>query len=281
VHRRAFVAHVHELDALVTVERVDDLLALACPHETRVDVDAENTVRAQCPKAQCVGNGRIHPATNKEEDIAVTRGRANLVLHQRDALRNVPIPSGAADTEHEIFEHTSVLSTVVNCFGLPAGKLGARQAKAKDVGEGLRLSIPRTDRPEIPAPHVSLLEDAKEELHSIVHSKLLGAKQKPVSELQRAAMHAVALLTNAEELHEHAENIQDELEADLLLAKHEAKFVLRKALQRAYHTCQSLAATSILRPSGSRALMARFKMRRSTRLRQAPIVEHPAMSSRP
>jgi hypothetical protein len=30
-----------------------------------------------------------------------------------------------------------------------------------------------------------------------------------------------------------------------------------------------------------RALMARFKMRRSTRLRQAPIVEHPAMSSRP
>ncbi len=36
--------HVHELDALVTVERVDDLLALARPHQTRVDVDAGELV---------------------------------------------------------------------------------------------------------------------------------------------------------------------------------------------------------------------------------------------
>ena len=32
--------HVDQLDALVAVERLDDLLALACPHETGVDEDA-------------------------------------------------------------------------------------------------------------------------------------------------------------------------------------------------------------------------------------------------
>ncbi len=188
----------------------------------------------------------VPPPTSAECDIAIAPDDKIIPAGQKGGIgfkfdrlgARVPAIVVSAYTPpqtrlHEIFEHTSVLSTVVNCFGLPAGKLGARQAKAKDVGEALRLSIPRTDCPEIPVPQVSLLEDAKEELHSIVHSKLLGAKQKPVSELQRAAMHAVALLTNAEELHEHAENIQDELEADLLLAKHEAKFVLRKALQAA------------------------------------------------
>jgi hypothetical protein len=46
-----------------------------------------------------------------------------------------------------IFDHTSALSTVVNCFGLPQGKLGKRQAKAPDVSEALALTAARQDRP--------------------------------------------------------------------------------------------------------------------------------------
>jgi phospholipase C len=129
---------------------------------------------------------------------------------------------------HEVFEHTSVLSTVVNCLGLPKGQLGARQAKALDVGAALALSEPRNDRPPIARPAFSVLEDVEAEFHSIVHGKLLGAKQKPVSDLQRTVLHGAALFTQADGLHARIATIENELEADLLLVEHEAKLVKNK-----------------------------------------------------
>jgi len=129
---------------------------------------------------------------------------------------------------HDVFEHTSVLSTVVNCFGLSLGQFGARQARARDVGNALSLASPRTDRPVVPKPQISLIEDAQQELHSIVHSKLLGAKQKPVSDLQRTALHGAAIFADAGHLHERIDQIENELEADLLLVEHEAKLVKNK-----------------------------------------------------
>jgi phospholipase C len=131
---------------------------------------------------------------------------------------------------HHIFEHTSVLSTVVSCLNLPQGKLGARQAKALDVGDALRLPTPRDDRPPIAIPHFSILEDVAGEWHSIVHGKLLAAKQKPLSDLQRTALHGAALFTGACDLHERIAKIENELEADLLLVEHEAKLVKNKIL---------------------------------------------------
>ncbi|MGB9236835.1 MAG: alkaline phosphatase family protein [Terriglobales bacterium] len=129
---------------------------------------------------------------------------------------------------HRIFEHTSILSTVVNCFGLPQGKLGARQAKALDVGDALPLPNPRTDRAPVAKPHFSLLEDLGAEFHTIVHSKFLGGKQNPITDLQRAALHGAALFTGAEDLHDRIANIETELEADLLRAESEAKFAKSK-----------------------------------------------------
>jgi phospholipase C len=131
---------------------------------------------------------------------------------------------------HHIFEHTSVLSTVVSCLNLPQGKLGARQAKALDVGDALRLPTPRDDRPPIAIPHFSILEDVAGEWHSIVHGKLLAAKQKPLSDLQRTALHGAALFTGACDLHDRIAKIENELEADLLLVEHEAKLVKNKIL---------------------------------------------------
>jgi phospholipase C len=129
---------------------------------------------------------------------------------------------------HEVFEHTSVLSTIVNCLDLPKYKLGARQARALDVGAALTLSEARNDRPAIARPEFPVLEDVEAEFHSIIHAKLLGAKQKPVSDLQRTALHGAALFTQAGDLHGRIAKIENELEADLLLVEHEAKLVKNK-----------------------------------------------------
>ena len=118
---------------------------------------------------------------------------------------------------HDVFEHTSVLSTVANRFGLPKGKLGARQTQALDVSAAISLSSPQRDRPAIAKPEFSFLGDLGAEMHSVAHAKLLDAKQKPMSALQRTALHGVALLTQADELHERIEHLQNELEAGLLI----------------------------------------------------------------
>jgi hypothetical protein len=82
----------------------------------------------------------------------------------------------------------------------------------------------------IAKPTFSILEDGGAEWHSIVHSNLLGAKQKPISGLRRTALHGVALFTQADDLHHRIAKIENELEADLLLVEHEAKLVKNKSL---------------------------------------------------
>jgi phospholipase C len=131
-----------------------------------------------------------------------------------------------------VFEHTSVLSTVVNCFDLPKGQLGLRQEKADDVSAALNLSSARTDWPLIAEPESSIVEELEAEAHSILHSRMLGAKQKPISDLQRTAMHGAAMLVQADELHERIDKIQNEFEADLLLMEHEAKLVKDKIFKK-------------------------------------------------
>lgn len=134
---------------------------------------------------------------------------------------------------NSVFEHTSVLSTVVNCFDLPKNQLGLRQAAADDVGAALRLPNARSDKPAIPKPETSKLDDLKEEVHSILHSQLfLGAKQKPVSELQKVALHGVAQFMRDEDLHERIDALPNEFEADLLLMEQEAKLVKDKLLKK-------------------------------------------------
>ena len=131
---------------------------------------------------------------------------------------------------HGVFEHTSVLTTVVNCFALPKDKFGARQSKAPDVSAGLSLPVPRNDHAPIAEPQSTAMEDVLAELHSIVHTRILDAKQGPVSDLHRTALHGAAIFTEASELHERIDNLHNELEADLLLAEHEAAFLKKSIL---------------------------------------------------
>jgi phospholipase C len=126
---------------------------------------------------------------------------------------------------HQIFEHTSVLSTLVKVFGLPEGKLGARQLKALDVGDALTLLEPRKDRPLIAKPEFSLLGAVEAELNAILPEKLLGAEHNPVSDLRRDALQGAALLTQADDLdlHERIANMESEPEADQLLNELKAR----------------------------------------------------------
>lgn len=131
---------------------------------------------------------------------------------------------------HSIFEHTSVLSTVVNCFVLPKHELGNRQPEATDVSAALNLPNPRQDRPPIPNPQFSFLDDTEAALHSLVHAKLRRSKQIPISELRKHALHGMAIFTEANDLHSRIEAVENELEANLLLVEHEAKLVMKKNL---------------------------------------------------
>ena len=135
----------------------------------------------------------------------------------------------AAQTRlHDLFEHTSILSTVVNCFNLPKGRLGARQSIVLNLGGALNMTTPRGSYPFIEAPHYSLYEDLKTEFRSTAHSRPAETGPTPVSDLQKVALHAMALFTNANDLHAPIENLTGELEAGLLLAKYEAELLKHK-----------------------------------------------------
>lgn len=126
---------------------------------------------------------------------------------------------------HDIFEHTSVLSTVVNCFGLPLGELGKRQATALDLRGALKLDSPRTDRPPIPNPTTSFLEKIGATFRSIIRTGPRRLGQSPVSDLQQAALHGVGQFTKVDTIHDRVAQLANEAEADQLLAEQESQFL--------------------------------------------------------
>jgi len=132
------------------------------------------------------------------------------------------------------FDHTSVLSTIVKRFELPAGQLGKRQEKAPDVGAALSLTSARTDRPAIEKPAaVPFGEELETEAHAIAHKLLSLAKAKPLSDLRRTALYGMAQFRGEKELHERISKMESELEAALLLMEHEAKMAAHLKSQKA------------------------------------------------
>ena len=81
-------------------------------------------------------------------------------------------------------DHTTVLSTVVNRFGLPQNRLGKRAAAAPDLGAALTLKQPRKDKPPIPKPSASTLSTLKLDAARLV--------PKPLTELQRTLLEGAA-----------------------------------------------------------------------------------------
>jgi phospholipase C len=108
---------------------------------------------------------------------------------------------------HTVFDHTSIIKTVINCFGLKDAQgnpatLGNRVSAAKDVGEVITLGRPREDAPKIeprPLPqHDSLLERPLSRLHKLIlqvakHHRSLAGEVAGLA-LVETTHHAVAAL---------------------------------------------------------------------------------------
>jgi phospholipase C len=125
---------------------------------------------------------------------------------------------------HDVFEHTSILRTIVDCFGLPTGKLGRRESAATDLSAALNLPTPRTSYPVVQAPRFSLVEDLKTEFRWLVHRDSAAIAEAPISELQLAALHGIAALTGKPDVPGRVCSLSREHEADLLIAELETKF---------------------------------------------------------
>jgi phospholipase C len=127
-----------------------------------------------------------------------------------------------------IFDHTSALSTVVNAFGLPAGRLGKRQAAAADVSEALRLPTARSDRPPILQPAVA--DTTVLQRTAALGTTLVHAKSKPLSDLQKGILvgSAKRLGLSAQAQQEIA-SAQTAVEADALFLKFEALMYMNRA----------------------------------------------------
>jgi len=130
-----------------------------------------------------------------------------------------------------VFDHTSALSTVVNCFTLPTGRLGNRQAKAPDVSEALKLSSPRQDRPPIPLPGAEEIGVAKRV--AALGSVIVHANEKPVSGLQKRLLRGAAKRLGLSPEEQGAiEKADTNLSADAELVKLEAQLAAKRVASR-------------------------------------------------
>jgi phospholipase C len=126
-------------------------------------------------------------------------------------------------------EHTSVLSTIVECFGLPKGKLGKRQAVSPDISDALNLpvSAPRQDHPPIPQP--AGWRPAEQAQAPAARDAALRAKGKPLRDLQRQIVQGAARrFAVSTALAAESTQVTNSLEADALLMKLEGEFLARR-----------------------------------------------------
>ncbi len=125
---------------------------------------------------------------------------------------------------NQSFDHTSVLSSVVNCFKLPNNRLGARAEVAPDLSAAFNQKTPRKDKPPIPKPASAKFSPLK---------LAASLKPKPLTDLQRTILEGaayrlgkagIAPLTATAEL----TKAETTLEADAALARHEIALLKNK-----------------------------------------------------
>ncbi len=125
------------------------------------------------------------------------------------------------------FDHTSALSTIVNCFELPTGQLGDRQKIAPDIREALNLANARTDFPPIAQPtgwDVPLGTRVVSTADALLH-----ARAKPLNDLQKKILIGAARRLTLEPISVmEASHLTNSLDADAYLMKAEAELLAKK-----------------------------------------------------
>jgi phospholipase C len=132
----------------------------------------------------------------------------------------------AGTISNDVFDHTTVLKTVMNCFDLGTGGLGQRAAQANDLESALNLDAPRDDHPPIPQPanmEISLVQ------RTVAIGKwLMHASEKPVTKLHRAALSEAARRLGRQDLAGQAQNAKSVFDAEAVAIKLEAELWKRR-----------------------------------------------------
>jgi len=127
---------------------------------------------------------------------------------------------------NDIFDHTSVLKTVMNCFDLGTDGLGKRAAQANDLSNALNLDITRQDHPTIPQPANMEIPVLQRTLS--IGEWLMHASEKPVTELHKAALSEAARKLGRQDLADQAQEAKSVFDAEAVAIKVEAELWKRR-----------------------------------------------------
>jgi len=127
----------------------------------------------------------------------------------------------AGTIANDIFDHTSVLKTVMNCFALGSEGLGKRTSQAKDLSSALNLDDPREDEPTIPQPANMTISAVQRTL--AVGKWLIHASEKPVTKLHKAALSEAARRLGRQDLAGQAQDATSVFDAEAVAIKLEAE----------------------------------------------------------
>src|SRR5579872_7141322 len=126
----------------------------------------------------------------------------------------------------DVFDHTTVSKTVMNCFGLGTQGLGTRTAQANDLSTALNLDTPREDTPAIPQP--ANMEISAVQRTLAVGKWLMHASEKPVTELHKAALSESARRLGRQDLADQAQGAKSVFDAEAVAIKLEAELWKRR-----------------------------------------------------
>jgi hypothetical protein len=122
---------------------------------------------------------------------------------------------------NQVFDHTSLLKTVMNCFILPNDALGNRAREAIGLEGAVNLDEARTDHPPIPQP--ANMEVSAAEQTVALGRWLMHASQKPITDLHKASLVRIAQRLGRTDLAAQAQDAKSVFDAEAVAVKLEAE----------------------------------------------------------
>jgi phospholipase C len=127
---------------------------------------------------------------------------------------------------NDVFDHTAVPKTLINCFGLGTDGLGRRTAQAKDLSGALNLDAARSDIAAVREPANMQISLAQRTM--AIGKWLMHASEKPVTDLHKSALAEAARRLGRDDLAEQAQEAKSVFDAEGVAIKLEAQLWKRR-----------------------------------------------------
>src|ERR1700733_4093257 len=98
-------------------EQAAHISGLTVAHQAGVDINSINAICSQRFKAKRVGDGGIHAAADKKENVAIGRDSADFLFERPDTIFWVPILLASTNAENKIRQYPAAFRGVYN-FGM-------------------------------------------------------------------------------------------------------------------------------------------------------------------